>query len=84
MIAARPEELRGERGPLLAQMLFDQSGRLCHLLDQLLDLSRLDDSGVRIEPQAFAVRARVERILQLVAGERAAEVELEIGERARG
>jgi len=77
-MAARPEELTGERGPLLIQMLYDQSKRLVRLLDQLLDLSRLDAEAVVIDPHRFEVRPRVVDLVQSVAGERASEVDIDV------
>jgi signal transduction histidine kinase len=77
-LAARPDELTGERGPMLVQMLYDQSKRLVRLLDQLLDLSRLDAKAIAIEPQRFEVRPHVVELIQSVAGERAGEVEIQV------
>ena len=77
-LAARPEELTSERGPLLVQMLEDHSSRLVRLLDQLLDLSRLDASAVRIEPRTFSVRHRVAELVESVAGDRAPEVDVAV------
>ena len=58
--------------------LLTQSERLRRLVDQLLDLSRLDADSVAIHPVPIAVRDHVEEIVAASAGERSNEVEIEI------
>lgn len=77
-IAARPEQMEGELGVQLARMLLEQSERLVRLLDQLLDLSLLDADAVKIERHMLSIRPRLEAIVSSVAGERAAEIELDV------
>ena len=52
--------------------------RLSLLVDQLLDLSRLDTEAVAIEPTRFAVRPHVEELVETAAGPRADEVEITV------
>jgi signal transduction histidine kinase len=61
-------------------MLRTQTKNLKELVEQLLDLSRLDAHAVRIEPRRIPVRERVEEIVALTAGERATEVEMEVSD----
>lgn len=74
----RGGELPPERLRVLHGTLREQTERLVRLLDQLLDTSRLDAHAVRIERRQFAIRERLERLLESVAGERAADVELDV------
>jgi signal transduction histidine kinase len=62
----------------LEEMLRIQSAGLKTLVEQLLDLSRLDAHAVQIEPERIPVRQRVEEIVSLTAGRRAGEVEVEV------
>lgn len=75
-------ERRGsEMGPPqkreLEETLRAQTLRLKSLVEQLLDLSRLDAHAVPIDPQRFAVRPRIEEIVTVTAGERSREVAVE-------
>src|SRR5438046_1916036 len=64
LTAAQEAELR--------RTLFEQAQRLRTLVDQLLDLSRLEAQAVRIAPERFAVRQRLEELVAAVAaGQRA-------------
>jgi len=62
----------------LREALLTQSERLRRLVDQLLDLSRLDADSVPIHPVPIAVREHVEEIVAASAGERSNEVEIKI------
>jgi signal transduction histidine kinase len=64
----------------LDEMLRTQTTRLKDLVEQLLDLSRLDAHAVSIEPRKITVRHRVEQIVALAAGERLNEVQVEVPE----
>jgi K+-sensing histidine kinase KdpD len=67
-----PAETRHE----LEETLWEQATRLRRLIEQLLDLSRLDASAIVIEPQTFELGALVR---QVAAGfEPAGEVQIEI------
>ena len=58
--------------------LYDQSDRLRQLVDQLLDLSRLEANAISIRPVPFRVRDRVEDLVAALVPEQVAAVELEI------
>ena len=62
----------------LSEALLTQSERLRRLVDQLLDLSRLDADSVPIHPVPMAVREHVEEIVAASAGDRSNEVEINI------
>lgn len=65
---------------LLRQMLRDQGRRLAVLVEQLLDLSRLDAEAISIDPELVSVRERVEELVRSTAGERATDVQVEVPE----
>jgi signal transduction histidine kinase len=50
------------------------------LVEQLLDLSRLDAEAISIDPELVSVRKRVEELVRSTAGERAADVQVEVPE----
>lgn len=77
--ALRPEQLRE-----LLHTLHEQSELLLRLIDQLLDLSRLEAATIRIRPQQIAIRARVEALLAGLAAEGAADVVIEAPENLSG
>jgi two-component system, OmpR family, sensor histidine kinase MtrB len=64
----------------LQQALLEQSERTTRLIDQLLDLSRLDASSIPIERARFSPRRRVEALVEMVAGERTDEIVVEVPE----
>ena len=66
-IAERGLQLAPERLEELQHMLTQQIRRLRELVEQLLDLSRLDAEAVVIKPQRVAVRERIEEIVRTVA-----------------
>jgi signal transduction histidine kinase len=74
----RGELLDEEQRELLRQMLRDQGRRLGTLVEQLLDLSRLDAEAIAIDPQQLPVRERVEELVRSTAGERVEDVRVEV------
>jgi signal transduction histidine kinase len=66
-LAERRSELPPERVDELQSTLTLQIRRLRELVEQLLDLSRLDAEAVVINPQRVRVRERLERIVDAVA-----------------
>jgi signal transduction histidine kinase len=74
----RADDLRDDQIRDLRKALFDQSERMRQLVDQLLDLSRLEARAITIEPEKFSVRRRVEELIFVLAPERANEVELDV------
>jgi signal transduction histidine kinase len=79
-IERRKEQLDRADKQELEGMLRTQAAGLKALVEQLLDLSRLDAHAVAIEPSRIPVRERVEEIVSLTAGSRAGEVEVRVPE----
>ena len=77
-IDRRGEQIPGEQREDLELMLRTQSAGLKVLVEQLLDLSRLDAHAVAIDPKRIPVRKRVEEIVALSAGTRAGEVNVAV------
>jgi signal transduction histidine kinase len=75
---ARGAELSEEQRVELRKAVRDQAARLTVLVEQLLDLSRLDAEAVELEPARFAVRSRVEELVGVVAGRHAGDVEIDV------
>jgi signal transduction histidine kinase len=62
----------------LHESLARNTDRLARLIDELLDLSRLDAKAIPIERAPLAVRSRVHEIVHTVAGDRSGEVVIEV------
>src|SRR5206468_11474488 len=69
----RADTLADEQRTALIRVLHEQGQRLQQLVEQLLDLSRLEAPTLPIAPAPIAVRARTEDIVQATAGDRADE-----------
>jgi signal transduction histidine kinase len=69
-----PEGMRQE----LQQALLEQARRMRNLVEQLLDLSRLDAEAVEIRPERLGVRERVLELVAAAAGERAHHVQIAV------
>lgn len=76
----RGDALGADQQAELDEMLRTQTVNLKLLVEQLLDLSRLDAHAVRIEPARIPVRARLDEIVALTAGTRADEVAVEVSD----
>jgi signal transduction histidine kinase len=74
----RGDELSGDQLHELRRTLYEQTDRMRRLVDQLLDLSRLEANGIKIAPQSVWVRPRVEELVIMVAGDRSHDVDVEI------
>jgi signal transduction histidine kinase len=74
----RGDLLEDDQVRRLRQTLYEQTDRMRRLVDQLLDLSRLEANGIRIEPQPLNVFSRVRELVGLVAAEGAEEVTVNI------
>ena len=74
----RGEELARDQILQLRRTLYGQTDRLRRLVDQLLDLSRLEAHSVHIEPQPLWVRSRVEELVLMVAGPRAEDIRIDV------
>jgi hypothetical protein len=79
----RHADLPDDKRELLRRTLAQQSAHLRALVDQLLDLSRLDAEAVPIQPKPIRLREHVEHVVRAAAGERAREVEIEVDPAAR-
>ena len=55
-----------------------QADRMAKLVEQLLDLSRLDANAISITPESINLRDRIEEIVASVAAERKDEVQIRI------
>jgi signal transduction histidine kinase len=74
----RAPELSEERRVELRRALVEQTARLRLLVEQLLDLSRLDAEVIPVEPQLVAVRANVQDAVAGALGEGASDVDLAV------
>ena len=70
------DRLDDEQRQELREALERQAGRMAKLVDQLLDLSRLDAEAIEIKPERFNVRERLEEIVAAAAADRAADVQI--------
>lgn len=70
--------LATEQRQTLDDALRQQSDRLRLLVEQLLDLSRLDAEAVPIDPRPFPVRRQLEELVATTAGERALDVSIRV------
>jgi signal transduction histidine kinase len=75
---ARGAQLDESRRNELEATLRQQSDRMAALVEQLLDLSRLDAEAVPIHPQPLAVRQRVEELVTNAAGARRDAVRIDV------
>jgi signal transduction histidine kinase len=62
----------------LRRALFDQSERMRQLVDQLLDLSRLEANAITVRPMPIRVRDRVEDLVAALAPEHVSAIELAV------
>ena len=62
----------------LRSTLYEQTCRLTALANELLDLSRLDSGSVRLEPERFRPRERIEVLLPSIAPDRIGDIELTV------
>ncbi|HYY63168.1 MAG TPA: histidine kinase dimerization/phospho-acceptor domain-containing protein, partial [Gaiellaceae bacterium] len=70
----RGDELDDRQRKELRDTLERQADRMAKLVEQLLDLSRLDADAIEIAPERINVRTRIEEIVAAVAGERIDDV----------
>jgi signal transduction histidine kinase len=77
-LRARGDRLPQDHRRLLEETLRHQSSHMRVLVDQLLDLSRLDADALPIAPRRLPVHERVETVVASAAGGRADEVRIEI------
>ena len=72
------DRLSKEQQDELRLALEQQTTRMALLVEQLLDLSRLDADAIEIRPQQIDVRERVDEVLASAAGTRAGEVDVDV------
>ena len=58
--------------------LEQQTARMASLVEQLLDLSRLDAEAVEVRPQQLDLRERLQDVVRVAAGARAADVQVTV------
>ena len=58
--------------------LEQQTERMAALVEQLLDLSRLDAEAVEVKPQELELRQRLEDVVAVAAGSRVADVRVQV------
>ncbi len=63
----------------LRRVLTEQAHRLAALVEQLLDLSRLEAGGVELRPQRIGLRERIESLIVATAPTRARDVDVRFG-----
>jgi signal transduction histidine kinase len=61
----------------LQETLHQQAERMSNLVEQLLDMSRLDASSIRISPEPLQLKPELQRIVQSSAHGHEAEVEID-------
>ncbi|MDQ2984274.1 MAG: ATP-binding protein [Actinomycetota bacterium] len=74
----RGDQLRPDQLDELRSALYEQSGRMRQLVEQLLDLSRLEARAIRIKPEPFPVRRRIEDLVLIVIPDRSGDVEIAV------
>jgi signal transduction histidine kinase len=82
-VVARADELPPEHLRTLHETLAQHTGRLTRLLDELLDLSRLEAKVIEIDRRPVPVRERVEEVVRTVAGERSRDVGIDVPDELR-
>jgi K+-sensing histidine kinase KdpD len=70
-------ELPAEMVEQLQQTLHEQAERMSRLVEQLLDMSRLDAASIRVNPEPIPLRTELERIVDATALGRKHEVEVD-------
>jgi K+-sensing histidine kinase KdpD len=73
----RRDELSPEQVDMLQETIYEQSTRLAKLIEQLLDLSRIQAKSLEINPERVGIADRLHGILDLYAGD---ELTLEVDE----
>ena len=76
-LAARNSELTDELREELLRVGVEQGDRLRRLLEELLDLSRLDDQAIKVNPRPIVLRSALADIVAAAGGREDAGVELD-------
>jgi signal transduction histidine kinase len=77
-VVAHADELPEEQLAVLHETLAQHTERLARLIDELLDLSRLEANAIAIQREPLPVRSRVEELVRSLAGERADEIVVDV------
>jgi signal transduction histidine kinase len=64
----------------LQHTLHAQAERMSRLVEQLLDMSRLDAASLRVNPEPLALKAELEQIVRASAPSRAGDFEIDVAE----
>jgi signal transduction histidine kinase len=72
------DRLSNEQKEQIRAALEQQTARMAGLVEQLLDLSRLDAQAIDVRPQKVALHDRLADMVAVAAGDRAAEVAVDI------
>jgi signal transduction histidine kinase len=72
------DRLSDDQKTELRAALEQQTARMASLVEQLLDLSRLDADAVEVRPQPVELSQRLREVVDLAAGSRSDEVELAV------
>ena len=70
-----------QRGQV-SEALLQQTDRMARLVEQLLDLSRLDAEAIEIAPRPIALKPHLEEIVAAAAAARPEQVEIDVDEKA--
>ena len=74
----RRDSLPDEQQHALRQVLFEQAERLRGLVEQLLDLSRLEAAAIEIRPQPLPIHRRVAEIVETATAEQPADIRVDV------
>jgi signal transduction histidine kinase len=72
------DRLAPEQQHELRVALEQQTARMAGLVEQLLDLSRLDAQAIEIAPQEIALRRRLADVVSIAAGDRVGEIQVAV------
>jgi signal transduction histidine kinase len=78
MLHLRGDRLDDDQLGTLRRTLYEQTDRMRRLVDQLLDLSRLEANGIRIDPQPLPVLDRIRELLQGLGAESSQDVTITV------
>jgi signal transduction histidine kinase len=74
------DSLSPEARAELEEALWDQASRLRRLIEQLLDLSRLDAKAIPIQPQTVSLRTLFDEVAAAAATEAKADIRIDVDE----